>query len=91
MATVLHHKVVASLPAVLEANSIYLVRVGAGFDQYVTNSSGQIVAYPLNHPASLPVLLTSGSMSSIGLVGGNALPIILTDGSSVLLPVTLNA
>ncbi|MCP8465942.1 hypothetical protein NK553_18480 [Pseudomonas sp. ZM23] len=90
MANVLHHKVVASLPAALEANSIYLVRVGSGFDQYITNSSGQIVAYPMNRPASVPVLLASGALSAIALLGGTSLPITLSDGSSALLPVTLN-
>lgn len=48
MAVIKHHKYVASLPGTLEANSIYYVRAGAGFDIYVTNSSGTIVAYPLN-------------------------------------------
>ncbi|QRY79626.1 hypothetical protein JVX91_00495 [Pseudomonas sp. PDNC002] len=48
MAKVLQHKVVSALPSPLEANSIYFVRVGTGFDIYVTNSSGTIVAYPIN-------------------------------------------
>jgi len=48
MAVIKHHKFVAVLPATLEANSIYYVRVGAGFDIYVTNSSGTLIAYPLN-------------------------------------------
>lgn len=48
MAKINQHKVVASLPDPLEANSIYYVRVGAGFDQYVTNGSGMIVAYQSN-------------------------------------------
>lgn len=48
MAKVLQHKVVSALPAPLEANSIYFVRVGTGFDIHVTNSSGTIVAYPIN-------------------------------------------
>lgn len=43
-----HHKYVAALPAVLEADSIYYVRAGVGFDIYVTNSSGTVVAYPVN-------------------------------------------
>ncbi|WP_448681355.1 hypothetical protein [Pseudomonas nicosulfuronedens] len=90
MSRVLHHKVVATLPSTLEADSIYLVRVGSGYDQFVTNHSGQIVAYPLNRPASLPVLLNTGALVGLALVGGNALPVILTDGSSVLLAVTLN-
>lgn len=48
MAQVKFHKFVAALPAELEANAIYYVRAGAGFDTYVTNSSGTVVAYPLN-------------------------------------------
>lgn len=52
MATVKHHKVVASLPAELEADALYLVRSGSGFDLYVTNHSGMIVAYPLNAPSA---------------------------------------
>src|SRR5690554_744271 len=48
MAQVKFHKFVAALPAALEANAIYYVRAGAGFDIYVTNSSGTVVAYPLN-------------------------------------------
>lgn len=48
MAQLRTHKFVASLPAQLEADAIYYVRTGAGFDQYVTNHSGTIVAYPLN-------------------------------------------
>lgn len=42
------HKVVAALPGVLEADSVYFVRVGTGFTMYVTNSSGTIVAYTPN-------------------------------------------
>lgn len=48
MAQINQHKVVASLPDPLEANSIYYVRVGEGFDIHVTNSSGVIVAYEQN-------------------------------------------
>jgi len=48
MATVLQHKVVAALPSPLEPDSIYYVRVGQGFDVYVTNGLGEVVAYDLN-------------------------------------------
>src|SRR5690606_18927785 len=48
MATVLQHKVVASLPSPLEPDSIYYVRVGQGFDIHVTNGLGEVVAYGLN-------------------------------------------
>ena len=48
MSVVLFHKIVSALPDPLEPNSIYYVRVGSGFDTYVTNSSGMIVAYESN-------------------------------------------
>jgi hypothetical protein len=53
MAVIKHHKHVAALPATLEANSVYYVRTGAGFDIYVTNDSGLVVAYPLNTQSDL--------------------------------------
>ncbi|WEV90007.1 hypothetical protein [Pseudomonas phage PotUPM1] len=48
MPTISQFKVVASLPATLAPDSVYYVRVGTGFDIYVTNSSGTILAYPSN-------------------------------------------
>jgi hypothetical protein len=64
MATIKHYKVVAALPSTLVADSIYLVRVGTGFDLYVTNSSGTIVAYPANYQAG------SANLSALsGLTG----------------------
>lgn len=53
MAEIKHHKVVASLPSSLEANSVYYVRVGNGYDQYVTNNIGAVVAYESNSKLSL--------------------------------------
>jgi hypothetical protein len=41
-------KVVNNLPGILSASTVYFVRSGAGFDIFVTNENGQIVAYPLN-------------------------------------------
>lgn len=75
MALVKHHKVVAALPSQLDANAIYYVRAGAGFDLYVTNSSGQIVAYPVNTPGAgivyRPVQATTSgtSVDFVGLPG----------------------
>lgn len=60
MATVKHHKVVASLPAVLEPDAIYYVRAGSGFDQYVTNGAGLVVASPLNADVRSKLLDPSG-------------------------------
>lgn len=50
MGEIKHHKVVSALPSPLEADSIYYIRRGKGFDICVTNSSGIIVAYDINHP-----------------------------------------
>lgn len=52
MSIIQHHKVVASLPSTLEADSVYYVRVGSGVDAYVTNGAGVTAAYPLR-PSSL--------------------------------------
>lgn len=41
------NKVISALPSSLEADSIYIVRVGAGFDMYVTDATGSI-AYASN-------------------------------------------
>ena len=41
-------KYVNNLPAVLVANTLYYVKTGAGFDLYLTNNTGTIIAYPLN-------------------------------------------
>ncbi|WP_220815686.1 hypothetical protein [Pseudomonas paralcaligenes] len=48
MPTIKHHKLVATLPGVLEANSIYFVRAAGGVDIYTTNSTGTIVAHRHN-------------------------------------------
>lgn len=48
-------KVVAALPAVLEKDTVYFVKTGDGFDVYVTNGTGDTVAYPLNIPVQPPV------------------------------------
>ena len=48
MSELRNEKYVNSLPGVLIANTIYYVKNGAGFDVYITNNSGTIIAYPLN-------------------------------------------
>lgn len=37
------HKVSSALPATLERDAVYLVRVGTGFDMHVTDNTGQMV------------------------------------------------
>jgi len=78
MAEVLQHKVVSALPSPLQANSIYYVRVGTGFDVYVTNSSGTIVAYPNNTKA---VLTKEWVSSDYTYVTGGTLTIAHTLGT----------
>lgn len=58
-----HHKIVAALPPELLADAIYYVRAGEGFDLYVTNSSGTVVAYPGNQKAA-PVATVTGMLES---------------------------
>ena len=41
-------KYVNNLPATLVKNTIYFVKSGSGFDIYVTNDIGTIIAYPMN-------------------------------------------
>jgi len=87
VATVLHHKVVASLPAELEPNSIYFVRRGAGYDQFVTNATGLVVAYPMNLSApELAVALSDGQLARMPLDARGEIPIQLADGSLSSVP-----
>ena len=48
MSELRNEKYVNNLPGILVANTIYYVKNGAGFDIYITNNSGTIIAYPLN-------------------------------------------
>lgn len=76
MSTLKAQKVVAALPAVLEADTIYLMRVGTGYDQFVTNHSGTIVAYPMNQTAGGGVQLGGADASQtliVSLNGGGAI------------------
>ena len=56
MPALLTKKVVSALPNNPTADTIYFVRVGAGFDLYVTNSLGTIVPYGLNAKAGRSIL-----------------------------------
>lgn len=92
MATVKHHKVVAALPAELEPDAIYYVRAGAGYDQYVTNHAGMIVAYPLNAPSAaatffalVTVAATAAEQTSFTIPGGYTpgAVVVFLNGSSL--------
>ncbi len=80
MSNIRFAKVVSSLPAVLEPDTLYLVRVGAGFDLYVSDATGS-VAYPVNAFSRMPLvrrteapraagLMTGTSSSTTSLIGG---------------------
>jgi hypothetical protein len=45
-------KVVAALPATLQPNTVYAVRVGVGFDLFISDITGA-VAHPLNGGAGV--------------------------------------
>lgn len=68
MGEIKHHKVVSALPSPLEADSIYYIRRGDGYDICVTNSTGLIVAYSLNQPvknhAPINLMPDSGRFST---------------------------
>lgn len=49
MAELRVEKVVASLPDPLEPDTIYYVRVGQGFDLYVTDATGAVAHSPNGH------------------------------------------
>lgn len=87
MATIKHYKVVAALPAVLEPDAIYLVRVGSGYEQFVTNGSGTIVAYPMNNPRAVAFFRGDGTREDIPLTTNGELPFFLSDGTPANIPV----
>ncbi|MER0040616.1 hypothetical protein [Pseudomonas sp. MGal98] len=65
MAELKVHKVVSALPQALEADSIYLVRAGDGFDLYITNRSGTIISYKANYqPKSANLAALAGLQGS---------------------------
>lgn len=70
MAAVKFKKFVTALPSTLEPNTMYFVRVGGGFDLYVTNNLGFVAAYPLNQNTSTqdqapPYFIPSGETFNI--------------------------
>ncbi len=77
MSTIKYHKVVSALPTTLDANSVYYVRVGTGFDMYVTNDMGIVTAYGLN-TGTTDVLGTEIA----GLSASTSSPVV--DGDTIL-------
>lgn len=84
MAEFAAHKVVSSLPGILAANTCYFVRVGTGFRQYLTNSSGTIVAYPADPPDWSEITGKPGIATQAEVDAG-------TDTGKIVTPATLRA
>ena len=75
MSTIRFAKVVAALPATLAPNTLYMVRVGSGFDLYVSDATGS-VAHPINirsHAGAIAWPKRSATPRIVGDVAGTAL------------------
>jgi hypothetical protein len=76
-------KEVASLPSTLEPNCIYAVRVGRGFDLYISDNTGLIV-HKLNNtddPLKSPVMTyTTGQLTGITYADGTTKVLSYTSG-----------
>lgn len=79
------HKVVAALPSVLAADSVYYVRVGDGFEQYVTNSTGTLVAYQQNVKLQLNQLSDRVEALEGGSVAAQYTPAYRDNGTMIKL------
>ncbi len=78
-------KVVASLPATLDPDTLYLVRTGAGFDLYCSDATGSI-AHAVNpgsiaHAGAIAWPKRTATPRIVGDVGGNALTTLLLTAS----------
>ena len=69
MATFQIYKVIAALPESLEANTAYAVRVGAGFDLYITDNTG-LISYKLNTAAGETGPVEPNNAMAIAALGG---------------------
>lgn len=80
---------IGSLPSNLEPNSHYYVRVGSGFDHYITDNTASPIPYKINQPdaegiASGSTLgLEQAMLASSGQVGLNVLAVGYTNTGKV--------
>jgi hypothetical protein len=76
-------KEIAALPPTLDPNCIYAIRVGAGCDLYISDSTGQI-AHKVNNtddPLKSPVMTyTSGQLTGITYADGTTKVLSYTSG-----------
>jgi hypothetical protein len=61
-------KVVANLPSTLQADTVYAVRAGAGFDLYITDATGSVAHQP-NSSSGLAKTTVSISPVKYGQAG----------------------
>lgn len=73
-------------------NAIYFVRRSTGYDQFVTNGAGVVVAYPMNVriPAAVPGYLADGSMLKLTMNPDGQLPAYTAGGATLNLQVLFN-
>lgn len=90
MAEIKWCKYVAALPSTLEADTVYFVRAGDGYDQYVTNHSGTVVPYRMNMPKSLPVYKAAGTVLKLALNAGVSVSALKAGGTELKVQVTTN-
>lgn len=67
------HKVVSALPDPLEADAVYAVRTGAGFDLYVSDSTGS-VAHKLN---AFPPIMAADEAEATTLSAANPYALVV--------------
>lgn len=65
MATLAIGKVISALPATLAANTVYVVRVGQGFDLYITDNTGQIAYKANGYSGTVVNLLTQAEYDAL--------------------------
>ena len=81
-------KVVSELPTQLEADTVYAVRVGTGFDLFISDSTGQ-TAHQINYPdagaiaAGSTLGLEQQLLANAGQVGLNVLAVGYTNSGKV--------
>lgn len=80
MSLFLAEKVISSVPEILSPDTVYFVRVGVGFDLYVSDSTGS-VAHKLNSNGSSAVVVVDDFFETDNLtpISGN---VLLNDGGA---------
>jgi hypothetical protein len=80
MAVIRFAKVVSNLPAVLNSDTVYLVRKNDGFDLYVSDTTGSI-AYPINVLPQIAYPKRTATPKIVGDANGTALTTVTVTAS----------